>query len=54
MKKIRRNAAGIDIGAKELFVGLEGESVKVFDTFTKDMELLCLYLQSNNITSVAM
>ncbi len=54
MKKIRRNAAGIDIGAKELFVGLEGERVKVFDTFTKDMELLCLYLQSNNITSVAM
>lgn len=54
MKKIRKNAAGIDIGAKHLFVGIEGEKVKVFDTFTQDMESLCCYLLKENITSVAM
>jgi len=54
MKKIRKNAAGIDIGAKNLFVGIEGKKVKVFDTFTQDMASLCSYLLKEKITSVAM
>ena len=54
MRKIRSNTAGIDIGAKHVFVGLEGEKVKRFETFTEDLERLAVYLLSNKITSVAM
>ena len=54
MRKIRNNTAGIDIGAKHVFVGLEGEKVKRFETFTEDLERLAVYLLSNKITSVAM
>lgn len=54
MKKIRRNAAGIDIGAKKVFVGLQSKQVKSFDTFTQDLVSLGNYLKSHKITSVAM
>lgn len=53
MKKIRKNAAGIDIGAKEFFVAVEGQRVKSFFTFTKDIAELIGYLSSHNIKSVA-
>jgi len=48
MKKIRKHVAGIDIGAKKLFVSVENEPVRSFDTFTEDMELLGGYLLSHN------
>lgn len=54
MKKIRQFAAGIDIGAKKLFVSIENEPVKIFDTFTEDLELLGAYLVRHNIETVAM
>jgi len=54
MKKIRNNTAGIDIGAKSIFVGLESKEVKCFETFTEDLNNLAVYLLSNKITSVAM
>lgn len=54
MKKIRKNCAGIDIGAKEFFVGLEGKEVKRFFTFTEEIEHLIAYLKDNKIESVAM
>ena len=54
MKKIRKHVAGIDIGAKKLFVSIEGQAVKIFDTFTEDLELLGLYLVSHKIETVAM
>lgn len=54
MKKIRHFVAGIDIGAKKLFVSIEDQQVKVFDTFTKDLELLGAHLVSYNIKTVAM
>lgn len=54
MRKIRKNAAGIDIGAKKVFVYVEGQVVKIFFTFTEDFELLCVYLHEHNIESVAM
>lgn len=54
MRKIRRNVAGIDIGAKKVFVSIEGEEVKSFLTFTEDFELLCQYLLSKGIETVAM
>lgn len=54
MEKLRRNAAGIDIGAKKIFLGIEGEAVKSFDTFTEDFYLARDYLLSKKILSVAM
>ena len=36
MKKIRKNCAGIDIGAKKVFTSVEGEQVVSHLTFTED------------------
>jgi transposase len=54
MEKIRENVAGIDIGAKEVFVYIEGQGVKSFLTFTEDLEALAKYLISHGIETVAM
>ena len=54
MKKIRKHVAGIDIGAKKLFVSIESQPVKVFNTFTEDLELLATYLVGHEIKTVAM
>jgi len=54
MKKIRINTAGIDIGAKQFFVAVEGREVKSFFTFTEDIADLVVYLSSNKVKSAAM
>lgn len=54
MRKIRENSAGIDIGAKKVFVYVEGQQVKSFFTFTEDFEAVCQYLKSHHVKSVAM
>lgn len=54
MEKIRENAAGIDIGAKKVFVSIEGQEVRYFFTFTEDFEKLRDYLCEHLIKTVAM
>lgn len=54
MKRIRENAAGIDIGAKKVFVSIEDQEVKNFFTFTEDLEQLRDYLLNHKIVTVAM
>lgn len=54
MRKIRKNAAGIDIGAKKVFVYVEGQEVRSFYTFTEDFEALCVYLLNHKVETVAM
>lgn len=54
MKKIRENAAGIDIGAKNIFIALEGEEVVSFETFTEDFRFAVDYLLHNQVKTVAM
>jgi transposase len=54
MEKIRENAAGIDIGAKKVFVSVECQEVKNFFTFTEDFELCRDYLLELKIATVAM
>jgi transposase len=54
MKKLRANAAGIDIGAKKIFLAVEGEPVRSFDTFTEDFRQARDYLLSKGIETVAM
>ena len=52
------NAAGIDIGAREIFVAVppdrDEHPVRVFDAFTEDLQQLADWLISCGITTVAM
>lgn len=54
MERIRENAAGIDIGAKLVFVAIENQPVKQFATFTEDFKKLSEYLLNHGIKTVAM
>jgi transposase len=57
-EKINRNAAGIDIGAREIFVCVpadrDKESVRRFGTKTPDLEELAQWLKDCRIETVAM
>lgn len=54
VKKIRKNAAGIDIGTENFFVSVDGEKVQVFETFTSSIEESITYLKAHHIETVAM
>ena len=51
------NAAGIDIGAKEIYVAVppdrDEHPVRVFSTFTEDLESMAKWLVSCGVTKVA-
>ena len=52
------DAAGIDVGAEEVFVAVSpdraAEPVRSFDTFTRDLHEMADWLQSCGVGSVAM
>src|SRR5215510_2529183 len=52
------NAAGIDIGAREIFVAVPSDRdehpVRVFSTFTEDLQKMAKWLVSCGITTAAM
>ncbi len=54
MEKLRDKAAGIDIGARKVFVSIDGDEVRSFFTFTEDFENLREYLVDYSIETVAM
>lgn len=54
MEIIRKDAGGIDIGAKSVFISIDGKEVKSFYTFTEDLEKARDYLMENKIKTVAM
>jgi hypothetical protein len=54
LKKIRKNVAGIDIGAKKVFVSVEDQPVVSYFTFTEDFYHLRDYLLEHKIESLAM
>lgn len=54
MEKMHFHAAGIDIGSRKVFVGLENGPVRSFETFTSDLVALSEYLQENQVSTVAM
>ena len=55
---LEANAAGIDIGAREVYVAVppdrDEHPVRVFSTFTEDLEKMAQWLVSCGITTVAM
>lgn len=54
MEKIRKNVAGIDIGAQRVFTAVEGQPVVSHLTFTEDFMLLRDYLLKHKVETVAM
>lgn len=54
LRRINHYAAGIDIGASEIFVALENKPVISFSTFTDSYIKAVQYLKDNSITTVAM
>jgi transposase len=58
LKQLNLNAAGLDIGASEIYAcvpeGRSEEAVKVFPTFTADLQALARWLKSCAVTTVAM
>jgi transposase len=34
MKRIRNHSAGIDIGSRNIYIGIDGKQIAVFGTFT--------------------
>lgn len=58
LEQINRNAAGIDIGAEEVYVavppGRSEASVRAFPTFTADLQRMADWLKACRIESVAM
>jgi transposase len=53
-EQIHAHGAGIDVGAREIFVSIDGKQVVSFKTFTEDYHRCCHYLKENGITEVAM
>ncbi len=55
---VEPNAAGVDVGAREMYVAIppdrDTEPVRVFQTFTADLEALADWLLERGITTVAM
>ena len=55
---LEQNAAGMDIGAREIFVAVQQDrdahEVRVFGTFTEDMQRLCDWLVRCRVTTAAM
>lgn len=54
MQKIHSNAAGIDIGSRNIYIGLEDSHVAVFGTFTSEFIKACDLLLGHGVTTVAM
>jgi transposase len=54
MEKMHLDAAGIDIGSRKVFVGLENGPVRSFETFTSELVALKDYLLEKGVKTVAM
>lgn len=54
MEKINHYSAGIDIGSRSIYIGIEGKDVASFGTFTSEFKKAAAYLQGHGIRTVAM
>lgn len=54
MEKMHFHAAGIDIGSRKVFVGIEDGPVRSFETFTSELVALKEYLLEQKVSTVAM
>lgn len=58
LEQINLSAAGIDVGAEEIYVSVPEDrteqSVRKFGTFTQDLEQIVVWLKANGVTTVAL
>lgn len=54
MEKIHLHSAGIDIGSRNIYIGIEGKQVVSFGTFTQNFRDAVSYLLSHGVKTVAM
>lgn len=54
LQKVNPHCAGIDIGSDSIFIGIEDTDVASFGTFTDDYLKAIVYLNTHNISAVAM
>jgi hypothetical protein len=54
MEKINLHSAGIDIGSRSIYIGIEGKEVISFGTFTSEFKEAAAYLKEHGIRTVAM
>jgi transposase len=54
LSQIHPYAAGIDIGTERNYVSVDGETIKIFSSFTEGNIALVKYLQENKVKTVAM
>lgn len=54
MEKINLHSAGIDIGSRSIYIGIEGEEVSSFGTFTSEFKKTAAYLRAHGVQTVAM
>ena len=58
LERIEPNAAGIDVGAREIYVAVAGdrdpEPVRCFSTFTEELQAIAAWLKQCGVASVAM
>jgi transposase len=53
MERIHQNAAGIDIGTQEFHVSTDGQTVRVFNTYSESIIQLIRYLKQEGVETVA-
>lgn len=53
LRKINEKVAGIDIGSTQFFVSTDGETVRVYETFTESINKMICDLKEEGTTSVA-
>lgn len=54
LSKIRENAAGIDVGSEEIFIGFDDGQVVSFGTFTCEFNAAISLLKEKNVATIAM
>ena len=54
LQQIRTSCAGADVGSAAIFIGIEGQPVKQFDTYTGSLQQDVSYVKEQGITDFAM
>ncbi len=54
MRKVHKNAAGADLGSKEIFIATHLPEVKTFKTYTVDLKAAVAYLLESGVQTLAM
>lgn len=54
MRKVHKNAAGVDLGSNEIFIATHLSEVKCFQTFTEDLKAAVSYMVDKGVQTLAM